>query len=342
MEPTGPILVTGAAGRTGRRMVAALVARDARLRAFVRRREAGEELRALGASEIVVGDLFDPDALAAATHGAAQVLHICPPMHPQEDTLARTLIDLCVRQRTGRFVLYSVLHPLLADVPHHHRKLAAERHLVDSGLSYTVLQPARYMQQLLPIWKTLMATGVHSMPFSTSARFSHVDLQNHAEAAAKVLVESGHEAATYQLAGPEALSQDDVARILSELLGRPIRAAVKPLDEMRREAASAGFSPERIEAMGLMNAHYDAHGLVGNPNVLRGARLWAPPGPRGSARVARGHGGICIVLNGLHGGRLCPPYGAPRALKTPRESARNRGPGRRRRSAAARPSRSPR
>jgi uncharacterized protein YbjT (DUF2867 family) len=257
-------------------MVAALVARGAPVRAFVRRPDAADEMRALGAAEIVTGDLFDDDALATAVNGVAQVLHICPPMHPREDVLARTLIDVCTREGTGRLVLYSVLHPLLDDVPHHHRKLIAERHLVNSGLAYTVLQPSRYMQQLVPIWKSLLATGTHSMPFRTSARFSMVDLHDLAEAAARVVTEPGHEGATYQLAGPEALSQDDVARILSELLGRPIRAAVKPLDEMRREAAAAGFSPERIETMCLMNAHYDAQGLVGNPNVL-GWILRRPP-----------------------------------------------------------------
>ena len=64
-------------------------------------------------------------------------------------------------------MLYSVLHPLLADVPHHDRKLQAERALVDSGLNYTILQPSRYMQHLAVIWKTVLATGVHSMPFGT-------------------------------------------------------------------------------------------------------------------------------------------------------------------------------
>ncbi len=269
MAQAGPILVTGAAGRTGRRMVAALAARNAQVRAFVRRPEAGHELRALGAAEIAVGDLLDRDTLTAAVAGAAQVLHICPPMHPREDALARTLIDLCVQERTGRFVLYSVLHPLLADVPHHHRKLAAERHLIDSGLAATILQPSRYMQHLVPMWASVLATGTHSMPFSTSSRLSVVDLQDIAEATAKIMTEPGHEGATYQLAGPEALSQDDIARILSELIGRPIRAVAKPFADALREAAAAGFPSDRIDTIRLMNAHYDAHGLVGNPNVLQ-------------------------------------------------------------------------
>jgi uncharacterized protein YbjT (DUF2867 family) len=250
-------------------MVAALVARNARVRALVRRPAAGDELRALGAAEIVVGDLFDREALAVAVRGAAQVLHICPPMHPQEDALARTLIDLCLAAGTGRFVLYSVLHPLLADVPHHHRKLMAERYLVDSGLAATILQPSRYMQHLVPMWPAVLASGVHAMPFSTTSRLSVVDLHDLAEATAKVVTEPGHDGATYQFAGPDALSQDDIAAILSELLGCPIRAAAKPLDDALREATAAGFPPERVETIRLMNAHYDAHGLVGNPNVLR-------------------------------------------------------------------------
>lgn len=263
-----PILVTGAAGRTGRRMVKALTERGAQVRAFVRRPAAGEELRAFGVGEVVVGDLLDASSVAAAMEGAGQVLHICPPMHPHEDAIARGMIADAMDANVERLVLYSVLHPLLADVPHHARKLGAERALVGSGLAYTILQPGRYMQQLVPIWKNVLATQVHSMPFATSARFSVVDLDDLVQAAARVMTEGGHEAATYQLAGPQALSQDDMAGILSELLGRPIRAQAKSLEDMRREAAAAGMPAERIETMCRMNAHYDAHGLVGNPKVL--------------------------------------------------------------------------
>jgi len=263
-----PILVTGAAGRTGLRIIKALIARGVRVRAFVRRPAAGEELRTLGVGQVVVGDLLDAGSVAGAMRGAGQVLHICPPMHSQEDAIGRGIVAEAAAADVERFVLYSVLHPLLADVPHHARKLEAERALVGSGLAYTILQPSRYMQQLAPIWQSVLASGVHSMPFATSARFSVVDLDDLAQAAALVLTQPGHEGATYELAGPEALSQDDMARILTELLARPIRAEAKPLDRMRSEAAAAGIPAERIETMGRMNAHYDKHGLIGNPNVL--------------------------------------------------------------------------
>jgi uncharacterized protein YbjT (DUF2867 family) len=269
MDPTKPILITGASGRTGRRAVAAIARTGAPVRAFVRRPDVADELMKAGAGEIAIGDLTDNESLRRALAGAGQVLHICPPMHPQEDVIARNFIELAREQRVDRFVLYSVLHPLLDDVPHHGRKLQAERHLVNSELPYTILQPSRYMQHLLPIWKNVLASGQHSMPFDTRARFSVVDLADLADAIAAVMTHPGHEGATYQLAGPQTLSQDDMARILSGLLGRPIRAVAKPIEEFRREAGAAGVPAERIETMCLMNAHYSAHGLVGNPNVLR-------------------------------------------------------------------------
>jgi uncharacterized protein YbjT (DUF2867 family) len=269
MESTRPILVTGASGKTGRRVIAAIAKRGGVVRAFVRRAEVGPELRNSGAADVVIGDLADKELLKRAVQGAAQVLHICPPMHPQEDVIARTLIDLSEDAGVERFVLYSVLHPILADVPHHDRKLQAERHLVDSGLPFTILQPGRYMQHLLPIWKSVLTADIHSMPFSVTSKFSLADLADLAEASARVMTEPGHEGATYELAGPHALSQDDAAAILSALLERPIRAEAKPAEQMRKEAEASGMPAERIDTLMKMNAHYDHHGLVGNPNVLR-------------------------------------------------------------------------
>jgi uncharacterized protein YbjT (DUF2867 family) len=195
------ILVTGAAGRTGRRIIKALIARGGRVRAFVRRPAAGEELRTLGVGQVVVGDLLDAGSVAGAMRGAGQVLHICPPMHSQEDAIGRAVVADAMAADVERFVLYSVLHPLLADVPHHARKLEAERALVGSGLAYTILQPGRYMQQLAPIWQSGWRAA-YSMPFATSARFSVVDLDDIAEAAARAMTEPGHEGATYEPAGP--------------------------------------------------------------------------------------------------------------------------------------------
>jgi len=262
------ILVTGASGATGRRIVAALTRSGASVRAFIRRTSAQEELALNGAQDFVHGSLEDDDALTAAVAGVDGLIHICPPMHPEEDRIASRIIETCKRAGGVRLILWSVLHPLI-DVPHHRRKLVAEAALVGSDLPYTILQPARYMQHLAPIWPQVLETGVHSMPFSAAARFSLADLDDLAEAAAIVATQPGHDFATYQLAGPEALSQEDCAAALSRLLGRPIEAKARPIEGFLAQMRQAGAPDYRVKTLEIMNRHYDAHGLIGNSHVLQ-------------------------------------------------------------------------
>ena len=262
------ILVTGASGRTGRRIIERLVAQNQRVRAFVRRPEAARELMQAGVADCVLGDLEREEDLRRALADVGGVLHICPPMHPAEDKIAATMIGIAEAQGVERFVLYSVLHPL-ADVPHHRRKLEAEHALINSKLAYTILQPCRYMQHLNAIWAQVRDAGLHPMPFDSKARFSLVDLQDLAEATARVMAEPGHDYATYQLAGSVRLSMEDCAATLAGLLGREVKAVARSDEEFRRGAQAAGVAAARIEGMSVMNAHYTAHGLSGNANVLR-------------------------------------------------------------------------
>ena len=264
-----PILVTGASGKTGSKVVSALAARGAVVRVLIRREDAAPALRKLGAAEIAMGNFYDDDSLKMALAGCQVVIHICPPMNPDETDIAKRVTDHCLAAGVGRLILYSVLHPLMEDVPHHDHKLHAERYLVNSGQTYTILQPSRYMQHLVPIWNTVLETGIHAMPFSATTKFSVADLNDLAEATAAVAIEEGHASATYQLAGPEQLSQTDMAEILSNLIGKTITARAKSLEQFEADARSGGMPEERLQTMLKMNAHYDTHGLAGNPNVLK-------------------------------------------------------------------------
>jgi uncharacterized protein YbjT (DUF2867 family) len=267
MTSSDVTLVTAASGKTGMKCVEALLARGARVRGLVRREDAAAQLRSMGA-EAFVGDLFDSATTAAAMTGARVIVHICPPMHPLEDELAATLINQAAHAGVARFVLYSVLHPHIA-VPHHRRKLKAEQTLIDSGVPFTILQPCRYMHHLEAIWREVLASGVHRMPFSTTTRFNLVHLRDLAEATAIVATDDAHADAIYELAGPQALSQDDCARTISEALGRKVVAQARPLEDFLEKARAAGMPAARLEVFDIMNRHYDAHGLQGNGNVLR-------------------------------------------------------------------------
>ena len=270
------VLVTGASGRTGRAVIAALAACSARPRAFHRREDQRDAVAAAGAAESAIGDLNDADSLKRATEGCDAVVHIGPPMEAKEVEQTEALLDAAARGGVSRFVYYSVMHPLRREVRHHRLKLDAEEKVIESGLPYTIVQPMRYMQHLEPIWSQVTGEGVHAMPFGVDKRFSLVDLLDLADAAAVVATQAGHLYATYELAGSEALSMGDAAQILSEELGRPVQARAVSLEEMAAGARAKGLSEDRIAQMQVMNGHYDAYGFLGNPNVL-GWILGRPP-----------------------------------------------------------------
>ena len=262
------ILVTGAGGKTGRAIIRALIARGANVRALVHRPEQIQAVQDLGARKVVVGDMRDQAAMEQAARGAKAIYHICSNMDPDEVAIGKVVIAAACAAEVERLVYHSVLHPQTEAMPHHWNKLRVEEKLFESGLSFTTLQPAAYMQNVLAYWNQIVEQGVYAVPYSVEARMSMVDLEDVAEAVAIVLTGPGHGGATYELAGPEALSQNEVAEIISRQLGRPVRAQAVPLDEWERQTRASGMSDYAVETLIQMFRYYDRFGLCGNPNVL--------------------------------------------------------------------------
>ena len=214
------ILITGAAGKTGQAAIKALVARRQPVRALVRRDEQIQIAKFLGAKEVIAGDMRDAATLKKATESASAVYHICPNVNPDEIQIGETVIAAADDADVDRFVFHSVLHPQTEAMTHHWNKLRVEETLFESGLSYTILQPASYMQNVLGGWQAIIEHWVYAVPYSVETRMSMVDLEDIAEAAAVVLTEPDHLDANYELAGPEVLTQSQIAEILSKHLQR--------------------------------------------------------------------------------------------------------------------------
>jgi len=262
------VLVTGSHGRTGKPIVQALAQRGADVRAFIRDADQTSTLKELGASEVAVGDMQKPETIAPAVDGCDAVVHIGPPMHPHEKEMTANFVAAAQASGVSRFIYYSVMHPLRRDVRHHSLKLDTEEMVIESGVPYTIVQPIRYMQHLEPIWKRVTEEGIHAMPFNTHLKFNVVDLLDLAEATARVTLEDGWLYGTFELAGPEPLSQEDMAQIISDVTGKEVRAEATPIAKMQEKARAAGASDDREEQMTIMNEHYDKYGFLGNPKIL--------------------------------------------------------------------------
>jgi NAD(P)H dehydrogenase (quinone) len=262
------ILVTGAAGKTGRAIIQALSAKGRVVRALVRRPEQVQPVEELGAQEALVGDMRLPETLERAVRGVAAIYHICPNMSPDEVGIGQAAIAAARAAGLERFVYHSVLHPQTEAMPHHWLKLRVEERLFESGLAYTILQPAAYMQNVLAHWDQIVEQGVYPVPYAIETRLGMVDLDDVAAAAATVLTEPGYAGATYELAGTEALSQIEVAGILERHLRRPVRAETVPVADWERGARSAGLDNYQIDTLLKMFRYYELYGFWGNAHVL--------------------------------------------------------------------------
>jgi NAD(P)H dehydrogenase (quinone) len=260
------ILVTGAGGKTGRTLIKALSKVES-VCAFVHREAHISILKSLGAEKVIVGDMHDEAAIRSAMQDVRSVYHICPNMNPDEVGIGKLVIAEARKVGVKQFVYHSVLHPQTEKMNHHWQKLRVEETIFESGLSFIILQPAPYMQNLLSGWKRIIEHGILRVPYSVDAQFSFVDLEDVAEAAKIVLTEPNHANAIYELAGTLPLSYVQVAEILSRVLNHDVRAEKEELSDWRLRAG--GLSEYAAENLVKMFEYYDRCGLVGNPNVLR-------------------------------------------------------------------------
>ncbi|HID53355.1 MAG TPA: NAD-dependent epimerase/dehydratase family protein [Anaerolineae bacterium] len=271
------ILVSGAAGKTGRAVIEALVERNTAVRAFVQRKEQAMSALALGAAEAVVGDMQNEVDVRKAMAGVTAVYHICPNMHPEETGIGELAVRAAQQNSVSRFVYHSVLHPQVEAMPHHWQKMRVEEQLFISGLAFTILQPAAYMQNLRGSWDTIVEEGVYRVPYPPSTWLNMVDLRDVAEAAAVVLTTPGHEYATYELAGPENLSQTEIAALLQTRLNHSVSVRRISPAAWTAQARAAGLGQYQIETLLKMFAYYGRYNFPGNPQTLTWL-LGRPPG----------------------------------------------------------------
>jgi len=262
------ILVIGAAGKTGQAVCRALLQKGAMVRALVRRASQVDEMGALGVKECVIGDMADAGVLAQAFPGVKKVYHICSNMNPHEVAIGKEVIGAAARAGVEHFVYHSVLRPQVQAMPHHWNKLLVEEQLIQSGLPWTILQPAAYMQNLLGYWDSMMKEGIYAVPYSIDSRQSLVDLRDVAEAASMVLTEERHAYAEYEIVGPEALSARHIAERVSKLSARPVEALALDRQAWEARMRAAQMHSYAVETLIKMFTFYEKYEFIGNPQVL--------------------------------------------------------------------------
>jgi uncharacterized protein YbjT (DUF2867 family) len=264
------VLMVGATGRHAHLVLSELTKRGVEVRALVRNEERAQLARHNGAAETVIGDLTQPAGLAEAVAGMEGVFHIGPAHSAGEADMGLAMVDAARTAGVRKFVFSGVIHPSISAMTNHAAaKLPVEEALYSSELDFTVLQPARFMQNFERSWNDIVEHDRLAQPYSLSAKMCSVDYRDVAEVAAMAMTggnSSELSYGTFELCAPGMQDSHDTAAILSEVLGRPITAVQIPLDQFASRLPEGPFRA----GMTRMMAYYDRHGLPGgNALVLR-------------------------------------------------------------------------
>ncbi|MFC3798774.1 NAD(P)H-binding protein [Cohnella sp. GCM10012308] len=223
------IVLTGATGHLGSLVLKELLRRVPAVNiAIVTRRPA--EFQNDSGVEVRYGDYEDASSLPEAFRGADRLLFVSSPQRDEEARLRqhRTVVAAAKEAGTGRIVYTGIAYAEKGRLPLHRLHLDTERFIRESGLSYTILRNAFYMDLVEMLgWRTAVAGGVLLSPPGTW-RFNTVAREDLAAAAAVVLAEDEHLDRVYELTASRSWDLKELARALSELSGRRIEHRTDP------------------------------------------------------------------------------------------------------------------
>jgi uncharacterized protein YbjT (DUF2867 family) len=227
-----PVLVVGGTGDLGARTVRELLARGKRVRALVRSGSDPSKLEKQGV-EIVRGDMLDPTSLDAAMRGVEAVITsaIGYSHRKKGDSLRtdfegnRNLVDAAKRNAVPRFVLTSILGCDLArNVPHFWAKKEAEDHLQKQSVPFVALRPGAYLGGGAGGY---IARGLRQGKLMRmtppGVRITYIHPDEVARALAMAVDEPRALNRRIDLGSDRALSTEELAEVLTGVLGRPVK-----------------------------------------------------------------------------------------------------------------------
>lgn len=207
----GKILVLGATGNVGQPLVAELVAKGEKVKA------ASRSGKPVAGAEGVLFDFTDASTFGPVLEGVDRAYVLAPTGTLDILGTLMPFLKLAV-ERKVKVVLQSVFGVDADDsIPYRQVELFLER----SGVPYVILRPNWFTDNFQIFWLEGIKHGVIAVP-AGEGKSSFIDVRDIASSAAAALTSSKFDGQAFNLTGPEALSYDDAAVLLSKASGRTI------------------------------------------------------------------------------------------------------------------------
>jgi uncharacterized protein YbjT (DUF2867 family) len=239
------ILATGATGNLGRAVVTSLAAKGYKVKAAAR--NLARTAFPAGV-ETVRFDYQDPATIDPALQGVAGLFLVAPPLDSNAPSKLNPVIDQAKVTGVKHVVLISAFG---VDAVEQAPLRRIERHLMASGLNYTILRPNFFMENFSTGFLAAMVKQGGIYLAAGDGKTSFISVADIAEIAASAF-QQGLFGKEYSLTGPEALDHTTATGILSQVTGKKI--VYHPLTEeaMFQGMRQNGLPESTIQYMGVL------------------------------------------------------------------------------------------
>jgi uncharacterized protein YbjT (DUF2867 family) len=242
------ILVAGGTGTLGMTVVRLILAHGDTVRVLTRDPRQADRLRAAGI-DAVTGDIRDPARVAAAVHGCTTVISAIhgftggrgsgPATIDRDGN--RTLIRAARGAGADHLILISV-HGAAPDHPMslHRMKHAAEQALIGSGLRWTIIRPAPFLETWTELIGSHLADQGKALVFGRGDNpINFISIHDVAATIHHAVHDQASSGRTLDVTGPDNLTFNDIAERLIAANPTPARITHIPLIALRLMAVLA-------------------------------------------------------------------------------------------------------
>lgn len=260
------ILITGASGSVGKAVLQEATRTEPKVRAMYRSKE--EAAKAPAGCGSVLADYADRPSLRNALNGVTSVYVVCSPI-PKLVELESNMLDACKESGVKHVVLNSALGAgdYGKSFPSWHRKV--EDKLKATGLSYTILRPNGFLQNIVAFnAPSIRAQGAFYAAMG-NAKVSYLDIADIAVVAVKALHGGAHAGKTYELNGPEAISNQELAQKISKVAGRTVNFVDIPESAQREAMLGLGVPDWQVTTLLELQQYYKLGGGEKTDSLLK-------------------------------------------------------------------------
>ena len=242
--------ITGATGQLGQLVVQKLKEKnpDAKLVALVRNPDKAKPLDL----EAKPFDYEQPEALPKALEDIDRLVFISGSEIGKRETQHKNVINAAKQAQVKQIAYTSLLHADTSSMILAPEHLATEKMLQDSGISHTILRNGWYTENYTAGLKQAVEQGA-IIGSAGDGKISSATREDYAEAIAETIINDDHTGKTYELAGDQTYTMQDLAAEVSKQTGKNIEFVNLPEAEYAQKLQEIGLPEGMAKAFASLD-----------------------------------------------------------------------------------------